>query len=1046
MPTIPDAMQVALRHHQAGDWQRAEQIYRQVLNVAPEHADAWHLLGVLAHQLGKHALAVEYIGRAVALDSFQAIFHNNLGEAHRALGQLSEAEASYRQALRLHSNYAEAHNNLSFLLKEQGRLDEALASSTRALRLLPDFAEAHNNHGLILKEQGRPDEALASFQRALGLKPDLVEAHNNRGLILREQGRRDEARASFQTALRLWPEFVEAANNLGLVLKEQNQLVQARDCFQNALRLRPDYAEAHNNLGLVLALQGRRDEALACFQQALRLRPNWTGARLNLGLLYQEQGRLDLARSCYREALRLDPDFLDAHINLGNVLKEQGKLEEASACYRHALRINPDSIGALNNLGNVLKDEGRFDEARECYQQAHRLRPDSAETHINLGNLLKVMKRLDEARACYQEAVRLKPEAVGALINLGLVHKEQGRLDEARACYQEAARQQPDCAEAHNNLGIVFKEQNRFSEALTCYQEALRLQPDMVEARLNLGNVLKDLGRFAEALASYQQAVRQKPDSAEALYSMGNLLRDRYRLPEALASYQQALSLKPDYADVHNSLGNIFADQGLLDEARASFERALALDPHDGLRIKSALLLPVIAPSLDDIARQRGRLQEKIARLLHQDLAVDDPVYQVGIPVFYLAYQGLNDRDLQADLAKLFLKTIPSLSYVAPHCSPSAHVSAGTRPIRVGFVSKFFHDHVIGKFYSGVIRNFSREAFHVTVFRFPGNDDATARSIEESADSAVTLPPYLAAAREKIAEQKLDVLFYTDIGMDPWTYYLAFARLAPVQCTSSGHPVTTGIPTIDYFLSDVDLEPANADEHYSERLVRLEHFPFYFHARAPRAATRTRADFGLDEGAHLYMCSQTLFKVHPEFDGILGEILRADPRGQVVLFKGSQAPWTDLLLERFRRTIPHEVDRVRFLPRQGLEDFLQAIALADVLVDTIHFSGGTSSFEAFSAGTPIVTLPGATMRGRVTYACYRKMGVMDCVARDREDYVQKAVRLGTDPAYRAAVRAKIFSAKDVLYDNPAGVRALEQFFSAAVERARGQGNALPALL
>src|SRR5262249_10876056 len=147
--------------------------------------------------------------------------------------------------------------------------------------------------------------------------------------------------------------------------------------------------------------------------------------------------------------------------------------------------------------------------------------------------------------------------------------------------------------------------------------------------------------------------------------------------------------------------------------------------------------------------------------------------------------------------------------------------AGGNGPLRVGFLSRFFHNHTIGMLNAGLVRNLTRPDFHVVLFRFPGNDDDIARFIQEGADTVVTLPAHLDQARRQIAEQRLDVLYYTDIGMDPLAYFLAFARLAPVQCVTWGHPITTGIPTMDYFISSELFEAPGAEEHYTEQLVRL---------------------------------------------------------------------------------------------------------------------------------------------------------------------------------------------------------------------------------
>ena len=188
------------------------------------------------------------------------------------------------------------------------------------------------------------------------------------------------------------------------------------------------------------------------------------------------------------------------------------------------------------------------------------------------------------------------------------------------------------------------------------------------------------------------------------------------------------------------------------------------------------------------------------------------------------------------------------------------------------------------------------------------------------------------------------------------------------------------------------------------------------------------------------MCAQALFKIHPDFDKILGEILRADPQGRVVLFQGHSDHWTELMSQRLRQSIPEEWSRIQFLPRLRFNDYLHLLAISDVLLDTMHFSGGTTSFQALGIGTPVVTLPGQFMRGRGTYAFYRKMGVLDCVADTPQEYVQIAVRLGTELVWREHVKSKILAANHVLFGNVECVRELEQFFVAAVEKASAKGT------
>ena len=214
MATVPQALAMAIQHHQAGQLQAAEQIYRQILAVEPNQPDALHLLGVIRTRSGSK-VAVERIGRAIGLNGNVAVFHGNLGAAHHALRRIPEAIACYRHALELQPDYAEAHGNLGNALRDQGQPEEATACYRRALELKPDNAETHNNLGTLCKEQGDLDEAVACYRRALELKPDFAEAHNNLGNALRDQGQLDAAVACYRRALELKPDYAEAHSNLG---------------------------------------------------------------------------------------------------------------------------------------------------------------------------------------------------------------------------------------------------------------------------------------------------------------------------------------------------------------------------------------------------------------------------------------------------------------------------------------------------------------------------------------------------------------------------------------------------------------------------------------------------------------------------------------------------------------------------------------------------------------------------------------------------------------------------------------------------------------
>ena len=354
MATISEAMAIAVRHHQAGRLQAAEQIYRQILQAEPNQPDALHLLGLIAHQVGKHDVAVEYIERAASLKGNDPALHNNLGGAYYALHRVADAVACYRRAAELKPDFAQAHNNLGIALCDQGKLEEAVAACRRAVQLKPDYAEAHCNLGAALNRQGKTDEAIACYRRAVQIKPAYAEAHNNLGNALKAQGKPDEAVACYRRAVELKPDYAEAHDNLGVALCGVGKLDEAAACCRRAVELKPDSAGAHNNLGSTLKDQGKLDEAIACYRRALELRPDYAGAHSNLGVAFTEQGKLDEAAACCRRALELKPDSAEAHGNLGSVLEELGDLRGAEDSFRAALRHNPRLALAHCRLAELL--------------------------------------------------------------------------------------------------------------------------------------------------------------------------------------------------------------------------------------------------------------------------------------------------------------------------------------------------------------------------------------------------------------------------------------------------------------------------------------------------------------------------------------------------------------------------------------------------------------------------------------------------------------------------------------------------------------------
>jgi predicted O-linked N-acetylglucosamine transferase (SPINDLY family) len=344
-----------------------------VLAADPGHADALHLLGVLASQRGRHAEGAELIEKAFARRQPDAHGLCNLGGVYGGLGRFDKAEACFRRALALDPGLALAHYNLGNALLRQGRAEAAAPAFERAAALDPGNPDAQVNLGNAYRELGRPDDALACYRRALGLNPTSEAALVNLGNLLQERGDVEGAIAAFERAVRLAPASEEAAMSLVGLLREEGRLADAaRHCREAAAR-NPRSIHAANSLGLILEDQGRQAEAVDAYRRVLALDPAAAGACNNLGNALKDLGRVEEAAAAYRRALDIDPAYADAHRNLGQLLGDAGRLDEAMAHYRHALETVPDHETAAPELLHLCQHVCAWSEVEALAPRVDRL-------------------------------------------------------------------------------------------------------------------------------------------------------------------------------------------------------------------------------------------------------------------------------------------------------------------------------------------------------------------------------------------------------------------------------------------------------------------------------------------------------------------------------------------------------------------------------------------------------------------------------------------------------------------------------------------------
>lgn len=827
---------------------------------------------------------------------------------------------------------------------------------------------------------------------------------------------------------------LEQALDAGLQHHRAGNLAAAEAIYQGMLQQNPLHSKALSLLGLIQHDKGQSGLAIDLLRRSIEVDPANVNTHNNLGTIFAETRQFADAISHFKQALALDPSNIKALNNLATALRDSGDRRESLAALKQAAALQPASPTAHYAVGVTLCELGDFAEASQALAQVAQLAPGTPGLSYQRALAAFGMHSLAEARPFLEAALRETPRLFGALFMLGSIEFEEARFDAAAATLQKALALEPKSVETLTLLGRALSLQGRPSEGETCIRQALSLAPDEAAPLNALGNALQAQGRIQEAENAYAEAIRSDPDNAETFNNLGNIQLALSKLQEGRVNFERAIALKPDFAEAHSSLGLLLWTAGNVPAAQDSLRRSLTLKPQPAIRTALDLMIPQIMGTKEEVLASRTQFERTLDALLADPPALELPDQSIGASNFYLAFHGLDDKDLLGKFARICMAACPSLSFTADHCgSPRA----GTGRTRIGFLSRFIYNHSVSVCFSKVVAALAKTGdFDVhLISQHPFTDTAVKAAYPDFGGVQVQLPEGFAKARQVIADLKLDILVYLDIGMDFTSYYLALARLAPAQCVLGGHPVTTGIPNVDYFISSAIAEIPAADSHYSETLIRPPMSTFYYERPAlPQSKfgyKKTRAELGLPAQGRLYLCPMKLQKMHPDFDAALAAILQQDAGGYVVLFNDSHFPqWGERLRARLEKTVPAEVrGRILFLPwiKDGL-DFANINQLADVVLDPFHFGMGSTAITTYATGTPAVTLPSEFLRGRSVLFYSELMDLPECVADSTEDFVRKAIAIASEPDLRNALSARILRNNNVLYENHRPIQDLVELF------------------
>lgn len=707
------------------------------------------------------------------------------------------------------------------------------------------------------------------------------------------------------------------------------------------------------------------------------------------------------------------------------------RYEEARALLTSRLQADPNDIDALLALARVSMETSQGASAEQSLQRASALLPASAAIHARRAALHMAAGRTKQAQAALQAALALDANNPEVLVECGLAAWRSGKLDAAKRALAAAADAPSPSAPACFHLGNLARQQGLFVEAERLYRRALAARPAFADASNNLGSLLKDLGRGDEALQHFQKAVDIRPGFAAAHFNLGLLLVDRRRFEPAAQHLRSSLNANTHQSDAQYWLGNALMGLGDASGARSAFEASYRISP-EMIKARWAAVMACIDPVPNDsgerdkaIERFRGELtslsnwlQTRRPKAAHEAVGVQQP--------YYLAYAPGNHREALDAYGRLCVDLMGAWARRSGIPRPLAR--RGDK-CRLGIVSSHIHNHSVwNALVKGWVGHLDPATFEIEVFHLGAmHDDQTdwcARHVKRLHRGPRPWTSWV----ELITQSRLDVLVYPEVGMDADTTRLAALRLARVQLASWGHPLTTGLPTIDGFISALAMEPQNATEQYTEVLHML---PRLGSCCLPFRTKPAKVDFdqlGLRRSEPFLLCAGTPFKYSPSFDELWVSVAKRCQPAKLVFFESAPLSLSHRLRERLRRAFDTAGlqfdDCVRFVPWQRQDVFFGLLQSCVALLDTPGFSGFNTAVQAIECACPIVAWEADALRGRFASGVNRHLKLDGCVASDIQSYVDIAQAMCESSARRDESKHAIVKGGDGVFGDVQTVHQL----------------------
>jgi protein O-GlcNAc transferase len=589
---------------------------------------------------------------------------------------------------------------------------------------------------------------------------------------------------------------------------------------------------------------------------------------------------------------------------------------------------------------------------------------------------------LPRAETSYARVLQLDPGHARAHYMLSEVALKQGDIGRALTMVNEAIALEPANAGFHSWLASLHASRATPSEAIRAYQEAIRLKPDMPEWHAKLGALLAEAGRLTEALAAYRARLAASPEDARAHFDLGDVLLRLGQLKPAESALRQAASMAPEAAGVQFYLAMVLRDQGRPVEAEESARRAVAIAP-DMPQGWFALGSVLSRQAKHVEAAQQYR--KAISLIPDYDAAWDGLLFSMN---YSDQWSPREVYEAHLEWGRRFPET-PARTVTTSSARPP-------RPrVRIGYLSPDFRHHSVTYFIEPVLEHHDPARFEVFCYDTGTRNDVVTTRLKGRVEHWRSMARVSHEDLERVLRaDELDILVELSGHSDEHRLPVLARRVAPVQVTYLGYPNTTGLPTIDYRVTDALADPqGDSDNLHVETLVRL---PGSFLCYRPPERGESPPPRPFRRKGHITFGSFNNFpKITPTCIALWAEVLSRVPASRLLIkTHGLQDPGLRALLMRQFNQAGVGNDQLSILPpTPDHREHLQAYGEVDIALDTFPYHGTTTTLDALWMGVPVITLAGDRHASRVGVSIMSALELTELVARTPDRYVEAAVQL-----------------------------------------------------